>query len=254
MTLSVPELQAESKAKIFNAYYGSLSSFLIPLLVVLISISAALFQRAQDKAARQNDRDIAAAQQAAETKRKCLDELRDTAGMLTNNAGARAAAYDAAIIAVAEGLNSVCGPVGVGLPAPLLASLKSVSADAEAAPATRTAAKEVIAEAAALRSAASPRVFFHIGAEDQRPAARTLELKLEALRVAGSPIIVPGIEKVANVPRQSELRYANAADAEQAQQLAALLGALGVFVQVKRIEATNVAPHSFEVWLKRDWP
>jgi hypothetical protein len=52
----------------------------------------------------------------------------------------------------------------------------------------------------------SPRIYLHIADESQRPAARALTTRIEANRIDGKTLIVPGVQRVANAPRRAELR------------------------------------------------
>jgi len=251
MSLTHEELLKESRAKIFNAHWGSGANMLVPVLVLALTFYAGQWQREQDDERRATEQRIAQADRDAATKRECLGEVRETARMLTQTAS-NTAAYDTAVIAVTDSLNRICGPVGVTLPAPFLAALKSASQDLSVTQATRSAAAQVLREVVAIQTAVQPHVYLHIGAEDQRAAAEALGAKLATYQLLSGNISAPGVEKVAKLPKTSELRYVNAADAAEAQQLAGLLGRLGAPVVVKKIKGA-AAPHSFEVWLQRTW-
>jgi len=59
---------------------------------------------------------------------------------------------------------------------------------------------------------ASPRIYIHIASEDQRPAARELELGIEGEKMGGASVIVPGIQLVKFTVPKAKLRCFVAAD------------------------------------------
>jgi HEAT repeat protein len=95
------------------------------------------------------------------------------------------------------------------------------------------------------------RLYFHIGNEAQREAARRLA---SAVRTSlGQELVVPGIEKVPG-PSQSELRFFKKAERQDAEKIAETLRAMGVPVEVRDLSARyegspQVRPQHFELWL-----
>lgn len=250
MALTEDELRRESKAKIFNSYYGSAANFLVPILVVAVTVAAGVFQHARDEESRKIDRQIADSNNVAVTRRACVDEMRETAKMLIDDPGDRRAAYDGAIVAIAQTLTDVCGQVGVTMPATILAAVKDAGANSKT-PAVQKAAAQVVAQVAANQTL---RVFFQISRANQKSAARILELALERAPVGSATVVVPGIETVKSSPRRTELRYANPQDEAYAQRLAQVIGGLmGQPVALSKIEYQGVPVRTFELWLDPDW-
>jgi hypothetical protein len=98
------------------------------------------------------------------------------------------------------------------------------------------------------------RLFLQIVDEAQRPAARTLQQRLEQATIGGHPIVVPGIEKVA-AGADNSLRCLKSSDCAMAPALAALVNAQLASPQVtvtnlsaRFDKAVGVAPGTFELW------
>jgi hypothetical protein len=242
--LTPAELRRESRAKVFNSYFGSLSNFLVPVTVVALTAFVGWSQRTQDARTRDNELTISRQSEREGTRRECLSQMRETAKMWTQDAGERRAAYEKMVLSVAGSLNEVCGPVGISLPSVLLEEAQRTQADPTASPAAKETASRLI-------SSQPLRLFMQIGRESDRARARVLERMLEQSRVDEAPIVVPGIELVTATPRVHELRYANRSEAETAEKLAQQVSALlnGERVVPKPIAARNVAPRTFELWL-----
>lgn len=96
------------------------------------------------------------------------------------------------------------------------------------------------------------RVFFHIGEESQRTAAQRLGIALRQQ----TGVLVPGVERIDTMPRNSELRYLRRADASEAQSIGAALVGLGLPVEVKYVAGHEDNPavraRTFELWIARD--
>ncbi len=238
---------AESRAKIFNSYFGSLSSFLIPVLVVVLSLFVGFLQKEKEGKDRAAQEAIATARNEQDMRRQCLSEMRETTAMLVVNAGAHKAEYERAMVSVADGLNRVCSHLDVQLPSLVVEAAQQVAADASASPTAKAAAVSVI-------NSQPLRVFFHIGDEAQRTRAREIELALERVQVGQAAVIVPGIQRVAVAPSRNELRYANASDGAAAQTVAnSLQDLLGAPVALKPINA-HVSPGILEFWMAQPNP
>lgn len=93
-----------------------------------------------------------------------------------------------------------------------------------------------------------PRVYLHIRVEQQRDRARELAKHLET-----QGFVVPGIERVEAGPTTAELRYYFPGDAQEANEVVALLQAAGLTVSPRHLsgreQVPGVRPRLYELWL-----
>ncbi len=100
-------------------------------------------------------------------------------------------------------------------------------------------------EAADALASIPARIYLHIADESQRPTATTLA---GALRRMGYS--VPGIERVAAVPKNTSVRYFNGQDGTLAEDVSKALRANAVTdATPQEIKGFKVRPGSIEVWL-----
>lgn len=240
--LSYEELKREHRAKVFNAYFGNLAGFLVPVAVLGLTLWVGDVQRRRDIAARNAEAELTRQREREQTRRECLSQMRDTLQLFATRPDEK---YAGVTVSLATTFNDVCSRVGVSLPPTMLQAVQKAQADPEAPAAVRASAAQVIASQPL-------RVFMHIASEDQRGLARKAELRLEQVAVAQASVVVPGIELVAQAPRQTELRYFNAADEATAESLARTLEPLlDQPVQAKRLTVDNVPNRTFELWMAR---
>lgn len=97
------------------------------------------------------------------------------------------------------------------------------------------------------------RVYFHIQNEEQRAGASRVASALTRETSA----VVPGIQKLDQVPRTCELRYFKMADAAEAEKLAATLRNEGMDAVPKYVpgfeSAQKLRPRHFELWVPAEW-
>ena len=116
----------------------------------------------------------------------------------------------------------------------------------------RPASSSAKAEALRVIAARNPvRVFFQISSESQRAAATRIELKLQQQVVGSSPILVPGIERVAVSVSDNQVRFANSEDGPAAAAVARLISDMmgGKPVRPVKISAANVSSGTLEFWM-----
>jgi hypothetical protein len=101
-----------------------------------------------------------------------------------------------------------------------------------------------------------PRIFIHVASEEQQSQVAQLRNAIQGLKLSdGSPVLVPGVEQVAQTPDDIELRVLKKSDLADApyiaQQLRTILGAP---VNVRDFTASfdrkrAVKARTYELWL-----
>lgn len=240
----------ESIAKIAVSYAG----LLIP---VAILFATHMVNRGAEQRAAQ--------EKCIEESIQLLDKQYGGAGVAPSLADERRSRF----AAVAGYTVQYCDKAGFKLPQVVTASIAQ-----EAAAGKGTAAGRSLAQtedqaagitqgsngtAPAVTVAAPPpepaaRVFLQIVDEAQRPAALQLQQRLQGQRLAGRPIVVPGIEKVAG-GGDNTLRCLKAKDCALAPAIAAFVNAqlASPHIAVTNLsarfdKAVNIAPGTFELW------
>ncbi|MEP6902593.1 MAG: hypothetical protein ABJA66_12630 [Actinomycetota bacterium] len=99
-----------------------------------------------------------------------------------------------------------------------------------------------------------PRVFFHIKDETQRDEAKKLAAILES---QDYNFLVPGIERVNNVPKKTEIRYSHKTDETAAKNLRIFLESQGIkSVNIAYLagyeDSTSVKAGTFEIWISKE--
>lgn len=99
----------------------------------------------------------------------------------------------------------------------------------------------------AAQIAITPRVYFQIREEEQRPAAKAV-----AEVLSENAIIVPGIQRLSSGPSGTELRYFRAKEKDEAEAIGSLLRDLDVEVVVRYVPgyelSTAIRPRHYELW------
>ena len=88
------------------------------------------------------------------------------------------------------------------------------------------------------------RVYLQIAGESQRPLAQRLQKLL-----ASEGFVVPGIERVARAPRESELRFFRSEEGPTARRIVALASRAGLNLSPQLIQGRKAPVNQFEVWL-----
>ncbi len=92
-----------------------------------------------------------------------------------------------------------------------------------------------------------PRVYFHIREESQRDPARAV-----ADFLARYAYTVPGIQKVAQGPAKTELRYFRRTEKEEAESIVVVLKELGIPAEIRYFPgyegSTSIRPRHYELW------
>jgi hypothetical protein len=101
--------------------------------------------------------------------------------------------------------------------------------------------------AAPMSTDIAARVYIHIRDDGQRESASRVA---EMLR--GNAYNVPGIQRLGSGPNSTELRYFRTVEEAEANRVGALLGDLGVTVNVRYIpgseSSTSIRPRHYELW------